>query len=100
VKKPTSKDLKAVAFFGVAIVIVLLAIFVGDPDGSRKAAGGITIGPMLIGYALCGLHRGRFPEISIANRRDGQIWFWFCFAAFLISGIGVLLVGVQLFTGR
>ena len=99
-KKLTSKNLKVVAFFSVAIGLVTLAVFVGDPEGSRKAAGGITIGPMLIGYALWGLQRGRFPEISVANRRDSQSWFWFCFAVFLISGLGVLVMGIQHFIGR
>jgi hypothetical protein len=92
--------LKAVAFFSVAIGLAILAMFFGDPEGSRKAAGGITVGPMLIGYALWGLQRGRFPEISIANRQDSQIWFWFCFSTFLIVGLGVLVVGVQHFIGR
>ena len=99
-KKLSSKDLKAVTFFSVAIGLVILAMFFGDPEGSRKGAGGVVIGPMAIGYAIWGLQRGKFPEISVANRQDSQIWFWFCFAAFLIFGAGILVIGVQYFVGR
>ena len=95
-----SKDLQYAIFFGVVLVVGLLAVF--DPFGtasqSRRTIGGLAFGPFMIGYAFLGLSKGQFPELSKGRREVSPIQFWFCFLVFLVSGCSVTWLGLKALT--
>jgi hypothetical protein len=91
-----NRDRQYVLFFVVATAVVVLALINPlDAAPSRRAAAGLIFGPILIAYALYGLRKGQFPELSRSSKEDSLIQFWFCAICFLIAGFGVTLLGLD-----
>jgi hypothetical protein len=87
------KDLRVAAFFVVAVILVVVAVFVGQPG--RRSIGGLVLGPMMIGYALYGLSKGNFTELSKSNRGASPAQFWFVFGVFASCGVAMLVIGIE-----
>jgi len=87
------KDLRTAVFFAVAVILAMAAIFVGEPG--RRSVGGLVLGSILIGYALHGLSKGSFRELSKSNREAKQVHFWFVFGVFALLGVALLAIGIE-----
>ena len=95
-------DATYIAFFLVALMIVLLAVL--DPfetaSPSRRAQWGLVLGPLLIWYAIRGWRKGVFPELSKSSRQESSFQFWFCFVVFALAGTTVTIIGLRASLGN
>ena len=85
-----------IALFLAALSLCVLTIV--DPFGtvsySRRALGGLVLGPVAIWYAFRGWTKGSFPELSRSQRDESSFQFWFCFVTFAAVGWLLTIFGL------
>jgi hypothetical protein len=95
-------DATYITLFLVVLVIGLLAVL--DPfetvSPSRRALGGLVLGPFSIWYAIRGWRKGVFPELSKSSRHESSFQFWFCFIVFASAGTTLIIIGLRASLGN
>ena len=95
-----NKDVQYSLFFFAGTAICVLAVL--DPFGiaspSRRSLAGLVIGPLAIGYAIYGIAKGAFPELSRSRRNESRFQFWFCFSVFVLIGLAGTFIGIKALT--
>ena len=87
-------------FLVLAVIASLFALaIIFDPFdtvsfGGRRQTAGLIFGPAAIAYAIWGVRRSSFPEMTDAHLPEHPLRFWLCFLLFVALGIGITFLGV------